>query len=49
MLLPQLQWNQLVSFVLLPVTSAAGNGSKIGVLKSFVEGMRSKEKGMLCV
>jgi len=44
LLLPQLRWNQPVSFVLLPVTSAAGNSSRIGVLKSFVEGIPSKKK-----
>lgn len=38
LLLPQLQWRQLVCFVLLPVTRAAGNSSKIGVLKSFLKG-----------
>lgn len=38
LLLPQLQWSQLVSFMLLPATRAAGNSSKIGVLKSFLKG-----------
>lgn len=38
LLLPQVEWRQLVCFVLLPVTHAAGNSSKIGVLKSFLKG-----------
>lgn len=35
LLLPQLEWRQLVCFVLLAVTRAAGNSSEIAVLKSF--------------
>lgn len=38
LLLPQLQWSQLVSFMLLPVTRAGGNSSKLGAFKSFLKG-----------
>lgn len=34
----QLQWDRLVSFVLLRVSGAAGNGGEIGMPKSFAGG-----------
>lgn len=44
LLLPQLKWRQLVCFVLLPVTCAAGNSSKIGVLESFLKGYVARKR-----
>lgn len=43
----QLQWDRLGSFVLLRVAGAAGNGAEIVMPKSFVGGIRAKEKATL--